>query len=112
MGTLKLPPSAETLNRETPNPSLWNFWLTQQLPAGAEWAGMCGMGWGLTRFCKWLSSWPKPYWVAKRNVVGLGHIFSTWTESKGVASEAECSEVNTRWESVQLTLAAHGGSEL
>lgn len=37
---LKLAPSAETLNTETPNPRLWKFGLTQQLPAGAEWAGM------------------------------------------------------------------------
>lgn len=43
---LKLPPSAETLNIETPNPDLWSFWLTQQLPAEAEWAGM----WNATFF--------------------------------------------------------------
>lgn len=62
---LKLPPSAETLSIETPNPRLWSFWLTQQLPAGSEWAGM----WNATFLAEvWhvsVRASPKPYWVAE-----------------------------------------------
>lgn len=87
---LKLAPSAETLNTETPNPRLWSFGLTQQLPAGAEWAGK----WNATFLAEvWhvsVRASPKPYWVAERNVAGLGNLVPTWTASRGVEGEAEC----------------------
>lgn len=87
---LKLPPWAETLNIETPNPRLWSFRLTQQLPAGAEWAGMRNATFLAEVWHVSVRASPKPYWVAEMSAAGLGNLLPTWTESRGVESEAEC----------------------